>query len=315
MKKIPVFIILLILFASNVSAAQYKIGLSVWSGYPQSVKGFKDSLAEQGFVEGKNTQFTYRNAKADKQKQAQIAEEFHNQKLDLVYSLTTPGTVIIKDTLDPKTPIVFSIVTYPADSGLIESFNYSGNNLVGTSNYVPLVHYVDLLIKLMPDIKNVAIFHRKGEPNSKIQAVNLARLFRRNKIQVIDQQPSNIDEVKSMGNELVSTVDAFITTTDTLMQNGGELALIEISKQYKVPILSSNKQGIIDGSTFGTVADFYTLGRMSGDMAAKILKGQSTPAKLKTKLQNPPTILINKQRAKDLGIVIPHSLTNVVYVD
>jgi len=313
MKKIPFLVF--ILFSFSAYSAEYKIGLSVWSGYPQSVKGFKDSLAEQGFIEGKNTQFIYRNANADKQTQNEIAKEFQNQKLDLIYSLTTPGTVIVKDTLDPETPIVFSIVTYPADSGLIESFNYSGNNLVGTSNYVPLVHYVDLLIKLMPDIKKVAIFHRKGEPNSKIQALNLSRLFRRNKIQVIDQQPSSIDEVASMGKALISQVDAFITTTDTLMQSGGEQALIQLSKQYKVPILSSNKQGIIDGSTFGTVADFYILGKMSGDMAAKILNGQSTPTKLKTKLQNPPTILINKQRAKDLGIVIPHSLTNVVYVD
>jgi len=313
MKKIPFLVF--ILFSFSAYSAEYKIGLSVWSGYPQSVKGFKDSLAEQGFIEGENTQFIYRNANADKQTQNEIAKEFQNQKLDLIYSLTTPGTVIVKDTLDPETPIVFSIVTYPADSGLIESFNYSGNNLVGTSNYVPLVHYVDLLIKLMPDIKKVAIFHRKGEPNSKIQALNLSRLFRRNKIQVIDQQPSSIDEVASMGKALISQVDAFITTTDTLMQSGGEQALIQLSKQYKVPILSSNKQGIIDGSTFGTVADFYILGKMSGDMAAKILNGQSTPTKLKTKLQNPPTILINKQRAKDLGIVIPHSLTNVVYVD
>ena len=57
--------------------------------------------------------------------------------MDLVYSLTTPGTAIVKEVLPSDTPIVFSIVTYPADAGLIESFEYSGNNLVGTSNYVP----------------------------------------------------------------------------------------------------------------------------------------------------------------------------------
>jgi len=315
MNKKYLLVFLLILFSTFAYSAEYKVGLSVWSGYPESVKGFKEALAEQGFIEGKNTKFIYRNAKADKQNQLEIAQEFKNKKLDLVYSLTTPGTVIIKETLEANTPIVFSIVTYPADSGLIESFNYSGNNLVGTSNYVPLIHYVDLLIKLIPNVKKVAIFHRKGEPNSKIQAVNLSRLFRRNKIQVIDQQPSSIDEVTRMGKVLASHVDAFITTTDTLMQSGGEQALIELSKQYKVPILSSNKQGIIEGSTFGTVSDFYILGKMSGEMAAKILNGQSTPTKLKTKLQNPPTILINKKRVKGLGIVIPQSLTNVVYVD
>ena len=76
------------------------------------------------------------------------------------------------------TPIVFSIVTYPDDSGLIESFEYSGNNLVGTSNYVELTNYTKLLKTILPNTKTLAIFHRKKEPNSKIQAANMIRLLK-----------------------------------------------------------------------------------------------------------------------------------------
>ncbi len=50
--------------------------------------------------------------------------------------------------------------------------------------------------------------------------------------------------------------DVFMTTTDTLMQGGGEEELIKISLDKKIPILSSNKKGIGQGSTFGPVADF-----------------------------------------------------------
>jgi len=76
------------------------------------------------------------------------------------------------------TPAVFPIVTYPADSGLIESFEYSGNNLVGTSNYVELTNYIKLLKTILPNTKTLAIFHRKKEPNSKIQAANMIRLLK-----------------------------------------------------------------------------------------------------------------------------------------
>ncbi|SFD62861.1 ABC transporter substrate-binding protein [Pseudoalteromonas denitrificans] len=315
MKGIYFLILSLLTFSMSVMASEYKIGLSAWSGYPQSIKGFKDALAKGGFIEGKNTLFILKNANANRQKQIEIAQKFEDENLDLIYSLTTPSTVIIKDIVKPTTPIVFSIVTYPADSGLIESFDYSGNNLVGTSNYVPLKYYVDLFIKLLPEAKKVAIFHRKGEPNSNIQAVNLSRLFRRNKIDVLDQQPENLAEVRQMAQALEGKVDAIITTTDTLMQNGGEQALVLISKAHGIPILSSNKQGIINGSTFGPVADFYTLGKMSGEMAIKILNGDSTPKKLKSKLQNPPTILVNKSSIDLLKIKIPASLTSIVYVD
>ena len=50
------------------------------------------------------------------------------------------------------------------------------------------------------------------------------------------------------------------------MQGGGEQALIEISLDKKIPVLSSNKTGIEQGSTFGIVAVFYVLGQMSGEM-------------------------------------------------
>ena len=111
-------------------------------------------------------------------------------------------------------------------------------------------------------------------------------------------------------------VDVFMTTTDTLMQGGGERALIEISFDKKIPILSSNKIGIEKGATFGPVADFYILGKMSGEMAVKILKENIDPARLQSKTQDPPLTLINRKSANILGIQIPEDqLKNFKYVE
>jgi len=265
-------------------------------------------MNEGGFIEGDNITYILKASNTDKELQQEIANQFKYLNVDLVYSLTTPGTIIIKDTLPPETPIVFSIVTYPADSGLIESFEYSGNNLVGTSNYVPLKHHVDLLTNLLPKAKKVAIFHRKGEPNSKIQTAGLTRAFKRKDIEVINLEPSSIEEVKEMALSLIGKVDAFVTTTDTLMQGGGEKALIDISLENNLPILSSNKKGIEQGSTFGPAADFYTLGFMSGTKAVKILLKDKTPAQLESEFQNPPLVLLNKQSFQKLNLTVPAHL-------
>jgi len=305
---------LLLILTSAVNAKVNVIGLSVWSGYPENVAGFKAVLTEAGFIEGKHVQYIYRNAGANKTKQLLIAQEFAKKKVDMVYSLTTPGTTIIKATLPEETPIVFSIVTYPADSGLIESFEYSGNNLVGTSNFVPLQSYVKLLTSMLPKAKKVAIFHRKGEPNSNIQTINMVRLFKRAGIEALNVAVSSCDELDKLALSLSEQVDAFITTTDTLMQSGGELRLIAIAKQKNIPILSSNKQGIVDGSTFGPVADFNTLGRISGKMAVQILKGQAQPSSLQSKLQESPIIVINKTSLEQLKISIPNTVKNISYV-
>ncbi|OUS12248.1 hypothetical protein A9Q89_06610 [Gammaproteobacteria bacterium 53_120_T64] len=315
-KKFKILILVLLFGLPSLTLAKpYLIGISVWSGYPENVRGFKQALADAGIEEGRDLTYLYRNAGGERGAQQKIAEEFRDAKVDMVYSLTTPGTVAIKALLPKATPLVFSIVTYPADSGLIESFDYSGNNLVGTSNYVPLHHYVDLLKKFLPGAKSVAIFHRQGEPNSKIQTINLIRLFKRAGIVALDQAVQSIDDLVDMAGKLSSKVDAFVTTTDTLMQNGGEKALVAVSLREGVPILSSNKQGIEAGSSFGPVVDFYRLGFMSGQMAARIIQEGKVPSAMASRYQEPPTVLVNLKSTIHLGIVIPETIKDLTYVD
>jgi len=303
--KTLVLLSFLMLFFQQASAKEYKIGLAVWSGYPPCVQGFKDSLASKGLIAGKQVTFIQGEVGADKTLQRAVAHSFKEQNVDLVFTLTTPGTTIIKEVMPATTPLVFSIVTYPADSGLIESFEYSGNNLVGTSNYVSLFHSIDLLLGVLPATKSVAIFHRKGEPNSKIQAANLYRILKKKRIKVIDVEATDIKEIKAKALALVNEVDAFITTTDTLMQSGGESALIELSLIHKVPILSANKKGIEQGATFGVVADFYQLGSMAGEMAARIILDKVSPESIQSTLQEPPTFLFNKKSMQLLDIKLP----------
>lgn len=294
----------------------YKVGISEWTGYPNSVRGFKKSMEAGGFIENKNVIYLDKKSELNPVKQREIAQSFKEAGVDLVFSLTTPGTLIMKQIMPATTPIVFSIVTYPGDSGLIESFDYSGNNLVGTSNYVELTKYIRLLEIVLPQTRSIAIFRKNKEPNSKIQAANMIRLAKRQSIYVIDVPLESVDEVRDTALKLADQVDVFMTTTDTLMQSGGEQALIGVSLDKKIPILSSNKTGIEQGSTFGVVADFYVLGEMSGEMAVRILKENILPERLQSKIQEPPLTLINRKSAELLGITIPtDKLQNVKYVE
>ncbi len=99
------------------------------------------------------------------------------------------------------------------------------------------------------------------------------------------------------------------------MQNGGEEVIIKAAKKNNIAILSSNKKGIEAGASLGPVASFETLGKMSGLMAAKILKESMLPTHLESKYQQPPLILINKHAKKTNGFAMPVHLKNVRYVD
>jgi putative ABC transport system substrate-binding protein len=300
-----------------LQAEPIKVGISTWNKYPSSVQGFKRSLTEQGLIEGKDIVYLEKSSGANKEKQREIAEFFKSEKVDLVYSLTTSGTIIIKEILPEKTPIVFSIVTFPADAGLIESFEYSANNLVGTSNYIPEDNFHKLLKSVFPTAKNVVIFHRYGEPNSKIQAINLKRLMKKTGADVKIVAAESLDDLNKKAAAAIEKLhpEVLVTTTDTLMQSGGEQVLIKLANKNNIAILSSNKMGIELGATLGSVADFKILGAMSGLMASKILKEGTLPTHMATKTQAPPLILVNKTAIKKLKLTIPDHLVNVKYVD
>ncbi len=308
---------LLLVLTTPALAKPLVIGISTWNSYPSSVQGFKRSLTEQGLIEGEDIVYLERSSGANKEQQREIAKFFKNQKVDLVYSLTTSGTVIIKDIMPDKTPIVFSIVTFPADAGLIESFEYSANNLVGTSNYIPEKNFQNILKSVFPTAKSVVIFHRYGEPNSKIQAINLKRLMKKTGADVKIISANSLDDLHDKASAAIKKLnpDVLVTTTDTLMQSGGEQVLIKLANKNKIAVLSSNKKGIELGATLGPVADFKILGAMSGLMAGKILKQGTLPTHMATKTQAPPLILVNESAFKKLGLTIPEHLVNVKYVD
>ncbi|QTA89126.1 ABC transporter substrate binding protein [Desulfonema magnum] len=111
----------------------------------------------------------------------------------------------------PKTtPVVFSIVSFPAKVGFIKSFEHSGNNLVGTSNFVESRHFIRLLTAILPQTKTAAIFRRKNEPNSAIQKNQLARLLTEKGICFIDLPGESAEELSSKAIQYADRTDIFI---------------------------------------------------------------------------------------------------------
>lgn len=102
MHKILLLSLSLLLFAlgsTRLVAGERKviIGLSVWTGYPDNIRGFKETMAAAGFTENETVTYLYGKSNIDTVTQRAIATQFKDSKVDLVYSLTTPGTVIIKE--------------------------------------------------------------------------------------------------------------------------------------------------------------------------------------------------------------------------
>jgi putative ABC transport system substrate-binding protein len=227
----------------------------------------------------------------------------------MIFSLTTPGTLIAKE-MTQDIPIVFSIVTFPVDANIIESFESSGNNLVGTSNFVSVEKQVDLIYDLS-QAKKIGFLHRDGEPNSEIQFEQMKKYSESKGIDVIKISPSTLDEVESSINNVISEIDVLYNACDTLVQSGAEEISIRIGLENNKPAFSCLKGGIKSGGLAGNVADPKTLGELAGVKAVIILHGGS-PSEILSETQKGDHIFVNTQSQKTLEIEIPKHVENIV---
>ena len=244
-------------------------------------------------------------ADASAEKEKAIAQKFLEMDVDLIFSQTTPGTKILSEAIT-DIPIVFSIVTYPIEAGIIESNQSSGNNLVGTRNWIPASDHIDNFLRLVPDITSIGFVHRSGEANSRIQLKEFEDTSAAYGISVIEIDGANLPELTNALEE-APAVDSIFSACDTLVQGEAEETIIAYAKERRTPSFSCNPSGPKKGDVVALTANFYRIGELSGERAALILQGVSTTA-LTTDTINLPDLSINKSSADFFGIQIPQEM-------
>lgn len=298
------------LIKTLITRAPIKIGIAQWfdnKAFELNVSGFKESLIRSGYNAGENIEYTVKIANGDAKEQKKVLNQFVSEKFDLIYTLTTPGTLIAKSVSD-NIPIVFSIVTYPQEAGIINSNKISGTNLVGTRNYIPMSRQFKTFKELHTNTKNIAFVHRKDEPNSRIQFNDFKRIAAKNGVNLIDIAAVDLKDLSLLlDRKLARKIDSIYSACDTLVQSGGGSLVIDFAKKFNVIDFACMKNLVKEGALIGNVADFALIGAMAGEKAAAILNG-ANPANMATSWPKEDYIIINMKRANELNIVLSPDL-------
>ena len=287
------------------------IGILPWvsdgnSVFESNIAGFKSALKNAGFEEGVNIEYIQRSANANPETQRAIIESLIEEDVDLLYSLTTTGTLIAQDRVEHR-PIVFSIVTYPVEAGLIHSLGQSKNNLVGTRNWFPLNLQLNAFLQVVPDPRVIGFLHRTGEVNSGIQLAEMRKAASQRGIEIVSISGATLEELTKGLDNKITSVDALYSACDTLIQSHAEETIIARALKAQIPSFSCNSSGPEKGDLLGVVADYKGIGRLAGEKASLIIEGVP-PTALETGNVSVPDIVINRDTARALGIVLPQEV-------
>ncbi|HWS29259.1 MAG TPA: ABC transporter substrate-binding protein [Clostridia bacterium] len=272
-------------------------------------EGFVQALADNGYVEGVNVTYDVQNAQADTNNLSTAGNRFVNNKVDLVLAIATPAAQSIA-ALTSDIPILFTAVTDPVDVRLVASAEVPGGNVTGTNDMNPIAEQLDLLVRLAPEAKTVGILYASSEDNSVIQA-EIARVEAEERgLAVAEQTVTNANEVQQAMQSLVGKCDAIYLPTDNTLASAMP-TIGAVAEEYKIPVICGASTMVEDGGLATLGINYYNLGYQTGEMAVRVLNGESTAAMPVESLKD-FDFIINGSVAEAIGITIPEDLRQYV---
>lgn len=306
MKKVLLVLCLLLsLVGCSNSSAKYKVG------YIQLIKHEALDKASEGFVDvlkeefGDDVEIIAQNASGDSQTCGIMANGLVADGVDLIMCNATPALQAAKEATSTIPVLGTSVTEYGVALG-IENFNgLVGTNISGTSDLAPLDQQAQMLIDLLPNAKNIGIIYCSNEDNSIYQVKVVTEYLTSNGLNVTAYAFSETAYADAAIRSACDSSDAIYIPTDNACADNGAL-IAQIAEGKNIPIITGEKSTLISCKGLASLSiDYYELGRTTGKMAVKILKGEANISEMPIEYFDNPIKLYSKEVADKFGITVP----------
>lgn len=305
--RLVLAVMLLVLSAMPAAAATYRIGIVQLVEHPAldaSREGFLAELRDTGFIE--QVEILYQNAQGDPSLLTTIINNFINERVDLIQAIATQPAQTAAS-LARNIPIVFSAVRDPLAADLIDSFEAPGGNITGTSHYQPAREQAALILDVIPGAKRIGIVYNAGEVNSLSQVLDIRGWAQEAGIELVERTVSQAVEVQQATESLVGLVDVIFVPTDNTVVSGLE-GMIGAATRAKIPVVAADVDTVARGAVAAYGADFFKLGRLTGQLAISVLRDGVPAGTLPIAMEEERDLAINLSVAEEIGLELPQSV-------
>ena len=187
--------------------------------------------------------------------------------------------------------------------GLTDFSGTVGGNISGTSDLAPLDQQADMIVEWMPDAKKVGLLYCSAEANSQYQVDEVQKYLEAKGVTATQYAFSDSNDLSSVCQKAADENDAlYVPTDNTVAANTG--IVDGICRPAKKPVFAG-EEGICSGCGVATLSiSYYDLGYTTGEMAVKILKGESNVSDMPIEYTD-VTKKYNKTVCDDLGLTAP----------
>lgn len=263
--------------------------------------GVKKTLNENGY-DGENLKFTYESAQGKPDIAAQIARKMVGDNPDIIVAIATPSAQAAV-TASNKIPVVFSAVTDPLAAKLVPTLENPGGNVTGLSDMANVKEHLELIKEFIPNLKAVGIPYNPGETNSVSMLASIKIEAEKMGIKIVESAAPKSSDVMIAAKQLVGKVDAIYCPIDNTIISAVE-SVVKVGIDAQVPVFAGDTDTVARGAVAAVGYDYFDLGRQTGDIVIRILKGEK-PGSIDVKMAKGTNLFVNPKMAKRMGVEIP----------
>lgn len=270
---------------------------------------FVQGLRERGYVEGKNIVIEWRFAGGKFEVLPALAAELASLNADVLVTHSTPAAQALQRATR-TTPIVFTAVGNPVESGLAASLSRPGGNITGQSNMTNdvSVKQLELLRAVLPGVDKVAVLVNPANATGLVIVDNVRTAAERLGMHVLAVSVRDAGEIEKAFAQIVQSQSrAVIVAPDSLfVARRSEIAQRSIAN--RIVCVSAFREDVVAGGliSYGPVqTEIYRRGASYVD---RILKG-AKPGELPIEQPTTFELFINATTASILAIQIPAAVS------
>jgi putative ABC transport system substrate-binding protein len=296
------------------AARIHRIGMLLATN-PGATKHLRDAftarMAELGWREGSNLEYTWRYAESDPANYERLAAETVARKPDVIFVGYGPFAAVVKKHTQ-NIPIVFTNSTDPVRQGLVASLAQPGGNVTGAStrNHELAGKRLQLLKEAVPLVKRIGIVRRvdvSDTSETMIHYEELKRAAAQLGLQLVEVELRRAGDFGPAFAQLLSQrVDA---VTNAIAWNN-----YAYSRELAAQAARARLPGIGDASEYVEAGGLMSLSvsimeryRKSADYVNRILRG-AKPAELPVDEPMVFELVVNLKTAREIGVTIPQSI-------
>ena len=276
---------------------------------PDNKALFASRLKELGWEQGRNVEIVERSAQGKLDQLPALAQELVDAKVELVATFLNAATFAMQR-VAPSIPVVMVIGADPVAAGIVRSLAHPGGNVTGLSfDAAPETYgkHLEILRALVPKAQRVGVLWESAVPGVRnyVAALDQAAQKLRFELRWFDLSKDR-DFSATFEAMRADQLAGFVSIGGPLIQQRRK-ELSDLAAKFRLPGVWHSSAMVRSGGliSYGAMTSHFWL--RAAEYVDRILRG-ARPADLPVQLPTHFELVLNRRRAQELGLVIPHAL-------